>query len=146
MTHHPDMAGNRDGTFIGIYMMVNAIANFLGPLVAGYVLKIQLDPNAPTGDACTISTTEYENDGCELTGIDYWMPCMLGTVSLALAVNVYYQEHIVNYCNTDRRMSTTGVADWGGNTGAAGRCTNTDTDTDTDTNTGRETELPVTEF
>jgi hypothetical protein len=106
MTHFPDVEGNRDGTFISFYMMVNAAANFLGPFVAGYVLTIRQNPDAAAGEECIISTTSYENSGCELTGIDEWMPSMVGTVSIALTLNVLYQSKIVNYGSTDRTRST----------------------------------------
>ena len=102
MTHLPTMAYNLDGTFISIYLMTNAFANFLGPFIAGNVMKIKLDPNAPSTDYCYIGSTDYINDGCEVTNITDWMAFMIVMIFLSFSFNWYYSSRIINYRNEER--------------------------------------------
>ena len=65
-------------------------------------MKIKLDPNAPSTDYCYIGSTDYINDGCEVTHMTDWMAIMIAMIFLSIAVNWHYTSRIINYRNEER--------------------------------------------
>jgi len=92
---------NRDGAFMAIYMMVNALANFLGPFLGGNVMIIQPLEYAE----CNITASTYVAQGCYLSNVSMWITLLLAMLAVAFICNIFFDSKVVNYPKEDDFVS-----------------------------------------
>lgn len=97
MTH--TATNNRDGFFISLYMMTNALANFCGPFVVGFVWITEQVPGS--NDPCSVDASSYNNSGCQLSNYGAWIGVLFVALGICLAVNTKFDSVLVTYPATD---------------------------------------------
>lgn len=102
MTH--TSASNRDGFFISLYMMTNALANFCGPFAVGFVWVTQQAPG--TDEPCSVDASSYNNSGCELSNYGAWIGVLFVALGVCLAVNTKFDSVLVTYPASDAEEDT----------------------------------------
>jgi hypothetical protein len=97
MTH--TASTNRDGFFISLYMMTNALANFCGPFAVGFVWVAEQVPGQ--NDPCSVDASAYNNSGCQLSNYGAWIGVLFAALGVCLSVNTKFDSVLVTYPATD---------------------------------------------
>ena len=95
MTHVDEVSANYDGSFISFYLMTNALANFFGPFVVGFVWISTQFPGSTY--PCGVAAGAYNNAGCYVTNYGAWIGVLLIALSVSLLVNGRLDAALVTY-------------------------------------------------